>query len=115
MTGKRFFLFLIFIGSVLFLSYQIVLAAVDLIYFTAYIIDDAIMVEWETATEIDNAGFYVLRSINSQDNFEDISGFIPAEGSGVIGAFYQHLDENVAIGNTYYYKLEIVDINNNVE
>ena len=94
---------------------QVVQAAVDLVSFTGTEQDNSILIEWETATELDNAGFFVTRTIDLQQPYEDISGFIPAEGSGVIGAQYQFIDNDVTIGNIYYYKLESVDTSQNVQ
>jgi hypothetical protein len=94
---------------------QVVQAAVDLVSFTGTEQDNSILIEWETATELDNAGFFITRTIDLQQPYEDISGFIPAEGSGVIGAQYQFIDNDVTIGNVYYYKLESVDTSQNVQ
>ena len=109
---SRFTLF--FLIFILLIS-QGVQAAVDLVSFTGTVQEDSILVEWETATEIDNAGFYVTRTANLEQPYEDISGFVPAEGSGVIGAQYQFEDNDVTIGITYYYILEAVDTGQNIE
>jgi hypothetical protein len=116
MTPKRFFLSILSAILLGFLAIQGVKAAVDLAYFTAYPLDNEIVIEWETATELDNAGFYVTRNtVNQPIPFPEVSDFIPAEGSGVIGAQYEYFDEDVSEGVTYYYKLEIIDTSNNVD
>jgi hypothetical protein len=115
MSLKRLFRAFILVSSLVFLAYQVVQAAVDLTSFTATPQGDNILIEWETATELDNAGFFVTRSTAPYPPYDDISGFIPAEGSGVIGAQYEFLDEDVTRDITYYYVLEIVDTNQNVE
>lgn len=52
-------------------------------------------IEWETATEIDTAGFYIQRRNGTDDAFERISGnLIPAQGDGAIGAIYSFEDTN---------------------
>jgi hypothetical protein len=99
----------------LFLFSKVVQAAVELISFTGIEQENSILILWETATELDNAGFFVTRTIDLQQTYEDISGFIPAQGSGVIGAQYQFIDNDVTIGDVYYYKLESVDTSQNVQ
>jgi hypothetical protein len=97
------------------LFHQGVRAAVDLVSFTATAQEDSILIEWETATELENAGFYVTRDTQPVPPFQEISGFIPSEGSGVIGAVYQYEDTNVSSDIVYYYILEAVDTSQNVE
>jgi hypothetical protein len=63
------------------------------------------MVKWESANEINNLGFYLWRSLEPDDDYEDISGFIPSLDEG-IGAAYEYEDINVIAGVTYYYKLQ---------
>jgi hypothetical protein len=115
MSGKRSFWLLLLVAILGFLTYQGVQAAVDLTAFTATPQENSILIAWETATEIDNAGFFVTRNTAPHPPYEDISGFVPAKGSGVIGAEYEFLDEDVAKEVTYYYVLEMIDTNQNVE
>ena len=66
-----------------------------------------VFVEWETATEIDTAGFYVQRSLtNGTNSYTRVSGFEPAEGDSVTGALYDWIDETTTLNTTYYYRLE---------
>jgi len=115
MSSNRFLGLALIFSLFLFIIYQEVKAAVDLVSFTAIAHEDYILVEWETATEIDNAGFYVTRDTDPVPPFEPISGFIPAEGSGVIGAQYEFLDDEISNGEIYYYILEAVDTHQNID
>ena len=99
----------------IFFVHQGVRAAVNLVSFTATAQENSILIEWETATELGNAGFYVTRDIQPVPPFQEISGFIPSEGSGVIGAEYQYEDTNVSTDIVYYYILKVIDTSQNVE
>ncbi len=83
-------------------------ASVTLVAFEAGWQDNAIRVTWETASEVDNMGFYVLRSKEENPiSYERVTDLIPGEGD-LAGAFYEWTDQNATLGTTYYYKLEDV-------
>lgn len=85
--------------------------AIELSYLTATGEDAAIRIDWETESEIDNAGFNILRSETVDGEYEQINpALIPAEGGPTSGAQYQYLDTNVVSGTMYWYKLEDMDI-----
>ncbi len=90
-------------------------AAVTLVSFTASAGLDEVLLDWETATELDNAGFYIRRGINQSGPFTRISPFVPSEGDPLIGAFYLWVDDTVVNGTTYWYQLEAVDLSQNSE
>ncbi|OAD22941.1 hypothetical protein THIOM_001236 [Candidatus Thiomargarita nelsonii] len=87
--------------------------------FAATASNGAVTIAWETASEIDNAGFFVWRgqlkadktecSLNGEDYTEvkKISPFILAQGSG---AYYSYEDRQVASRNSYCYVLEDIDL-----
>ena len=68
-----------------------------------------IVVRWETATEIDNAGFLLYRCDSAGGEFRKLGDFIPASGSVASGASYSFTDTNVKQGFAYYYYLVDVD------
>lgn len=90
-------------------------AAVDLLYFYAHGQTDRINLEWETAQELNHAGFYIQRSLEASSGFARISNFIPPLGFGVGGHYYTYDDLTAEPGVTYYYKLESVDTGGNSE
>ena len=70
----------------------------------------SIEVEWNTATELETAGFNLYRRQAPNDEFERINdALIPSEGSATSGASYLFTDESVKPGETYYYLLEEVE------
>jgi len=84
--------------------------AVGMKTFCAHAYEDYVLLEWRTAHEIDNAGFHLYRSLSREGPYARINqSLIPGQGYSVRGAHYQHLDEDVEIRVTYYYKLEDVD------
>ncbi len=71
----------------------------------------AVTISWETASEIDNAGFNVYRAEAGSDNYEKINNsLIAAEGCATEGASYQIVDQDVQNRKTYSYILEDVDL-----
>lgn len=70
----------------------------------------SVRVEWETATELNTAGFQLYRSNLPFGEFDLITPeLIPANGDSVSGASYTFVDENVEAGETYFYVLEEVE------
>jgi hypothetical protein len=90
-------------------------AAVTLVSFTATAGDGQVLLSWETATEINNAGFFIRRSTQEEGEYARVSPFIPSQGDGLIGATYSYLDEDAQNGTPYFYKLEAVDNDQNFE
>jgi hypothetical protein len=89
--------------------------AVKLVSWTASPAGKAILLEWETATEVDNLGFNLYRDDRADGPFARLNDtLIPSQAPGsMLGAVYSWLDGDVQPGVTYYYKLEDVDIYGN--
>ena len=69
-------------------------------------------VAWETASELDNAGFNLYRSTVAEGDAVKLNAaLIPAQGGPTQGASYSYDDADVTPGTTYYYTLEDVDLN----
>jgi len=80
--------------------------AVEMLCFSARGIDQAVEIEWQTATEHGTAGFYVVRSDDEFGEYDTISNFIPkCDHGGLVGGYYQFEDQGLSNGQTYYYKL----------
>jgi subtilisin family serine protease len=81
---------------------------VTLAYFTVTPSDWGMLLQWQTDTEIDNAGFHLWRSEEEEGEYIRITNsMIPAQGSG---SQYSYLDEDAIDDITYYYKLEDIDL-----
>jgi predicted outer membrane repeat protein len=91
--------------------------AVTLADFTAIPQSSEVLVGWETASEVDNLGFNLLRATSSnvnsaiQLNDELILSQSPGGGQG---ALYEWEDRDVTDGVTYWYWLESVDRQGNI-
>jgi hypothetical protein len=87
---------------------------IELLSFTATGEAGAVRLDWETATEADNAGFHLWRADSETGTYLRITtALIPSEGSPTGGATYAFTDRDVKAGQTYWYKLEDVDIHGN--
>jgi hypothetical protein len=76
-----------------------------------YQMNPSIQVEWNTATELETAGFNLYRSPGSGAEFVRINDkLIPNAGDSVSGADYTFTDKDVAAGETYFYLLEEVEL-----
>ena len=109
------FLLLVCVLFIVFLNFSRTSASVTLIYFRALPENGAVYLEWETATEIDSAGFYVTRSASESSGYERIGSFIPSRGDSVAGAYYDFRDSAVENGDTYFYILESWNYDNTVD
>ena len=82
---------------------------VVLVSFTARGFSNHVILDWETASEIDTAGFNLLRGTAKDGTYTKITTtLIPAEGSATSGAAYTYTDTGVTGPQIYYYKLEDV-------
>lgn len=85
---------------------------VELVSFSAQVIDDGIKLAWLTASETDNFGFDVERGA-SRDTFTKI-GFVPGNGTTATERRYQFLDDKVSSGIVFY-RLKQIDLNGSFE
>ena len=89
--------------------------AVTVTRFEAAGSEEAIHLEWETASELDVLGFNLYRA-QSQEGPETLinDSLVPSQAPGSpVGASYAYDDETAAAGTTYYYWLEAVDVQGN--
>jgi len=85
--------------------------AVDLLSFTATGDGPAVKVAWETAQEVENAGFNLYRAPTREGPFTKLNEkLIPGTSFLLVGDTYTYSDTRVIPWELYYYKLEDVDI-----
>jgi hypothetical protein len=102
---------------------QVILSAsdislpVELVSFSGTYKNNQVILEWETASELDNLGFNILRAQETDGLFSEISSFKYNEdllglGDSAIGKAYQYVDkDSLQEGMTYIYKLQDVSVN----
>ncbi|MCP4624782.1 MAG: hypothetical protein GY850_14820, partial [bacterium] len=84
---------------------------VELSTFDAVKTRGRVAVTWETAAEIDNAGFNIYRSDSEDGNYHKVNAnLIPAKGSASSGTFYRFNDTTLTGRKNVWYKLEDVDL-----
>jgi hypothetical protein len=95
-------------------STNIVPLSVTLNYFSAAAAYPThILVEWESISELNNAGFNLYRtgSADNQPAPADLLAYLPSQAPGsTTGATYGFQDSDVVAGQTYWYWLEDVDL-----
>ena len=87
-----------------------VLLPVTFLNFDGSLVDNKALLSWSTATEINNKGFEVEKSMDGQ-TFAAI-GFVPGNGNSSLVNNYSYTDNKVLSGSNYY-RLKQVDIDGN--
>jgi hypothetical protein len=111
---KNIFRFLSILGlcfTSVILSVRPVSAAIVLEVFTAVGVGDEILIQWSTASETDNVGFYIQRSGSISGSFARVSPYFPSYSEDGLGAEYFWFDDTVETDVLYYYRLEAIDRN----
>ena len=72
--------------------------------------DGSVLLEWKTASELDNLGFYVYRGLSEGGPWARLTAsLIPGLGSSATGQAYSYRDAGLLNGTRYFYRLEDVD------
>ena len=84
---------------------------VQLSQFSARSVKDEVVINWTTESELNNAGFNVLRSTSRTKNFRRINTKL-IQGAGTTGErrTYQFIDKTAKPNVSYYYRIEDVDL-----
>jgi hypothetical protein len=109
--GKKSWLVLslvyVFLGTLFVIHTQ---AAVSLLYFRAVPENQKVKLQWATATELNNVGFFVQRSTARDTGYVRLNSvIIPAKGDGLTGGIYELVDSTATAGSQYWYILESID------
>ena len=103
----------------IFIYYDNVVTA-ELNSFTAVSSGNNVVLNWTTATEINNSGFEILRGVypansgTQNDNEWEKVGFVPGFGTTTEPKSYSFVDDNVSTG-IYKYRLKQIDFDGSFE
>jgi hypothetical protein len=87
---------------------------IALLSFTATSVDNSyISLNWSTASEIENKGFEIERSIDGV-NFQKIA-WIPGAGNSIMTLNYHYNDNTCEENTVYYYRLKAIDIDGAID
>jgi len=68
-------------------------------------------ITWETASEVDTAGFNLYRSNSPEGPWQKINQqLIPPSDDPISGGSYKFVDETAEPGQEYYYQLEEIEL-----
>ena len=83
---------------------------VELSQFSARFVKDEVVINWTTESELNNAGFNILRSTSRTKNFRPINTKL-IQGAGTTGErrTYQFIDATAKPNVAYYYRIVDVD------
>ncbi len=79
---------------------------VELTSFTASLSEGSVILNWTTATELNNQGFEIERALSNQDWTK--IGYVPGFGTTTEPKTYSFMDQNILTG-TYSYRLKQID------
>jgi hypothetical protein len=71
--------------------------------------------DWGTGSEPNTNGFQITRATSENGEYKKIGEVIPKKGSATNGGVYKISDNTVAPSTTYYYLLEVIDIDGSVQ
>jgi hypothetical protein len=74
----------------------------------------SVELNWTTASEVNNYGFYIERRTSADTTFRTVSNLIPGVGTSLEQHQYSFIDGTVTVG-TYYYRLKQIDLNADFE
>lgn len=86
---------------------------VEMLYFVGEALENGNFLRWATATEENNAGFEIQKSMDAR-TFEKI-GFVEGNGNTYEQQTYDFLDKNLSGLNTVYYRLKQMDFDGKFE
>src|SRR4030065_2153762 len=101
-------------GTVATLADLTQIVPVEMLAFTASVNNSKVQLLWSTASELNNMGFEIERSIANQDNFVTV-GFVEGKGSSTEINYYSFTDHPQVNGvNPLYYRLKQLDFDGTV-
>jgi hypothetical protein len=87
---------------------------VELASFEASVVNNEVLLEWVTESEVNNHGFEIWKSEEEKGDYHLIASYkderaLEGQGNSPVRHVYEFIDPNVVSGQTYYYQLTDVD------
>jgi hypothetical protein len=82
---------------------------VELASFAGELVEDGVMLVWTTASQTNNAGWRMLRSVDGE-NYEVVSGLLPGAGTTDALLNYSFVDKDLPAAEAVFYVLEQIDL-----
>ena len=74
-------------------------------------VQGGVLLEWKTASEVDNSGYTVQRKSGDETAFTDVAGsFIPGNGTTTEAHQYSFVDKSITKAGEYSYRLKQQDL-----
>jgi hypothetical protein len=86
---------------------------VELTSFTAAVVGNAVELNWKTATETNNRGFEVYKSVSGSP-FSKIA-FVEGNGTTTEAKSYKFVDRDIKAGENYGYRIKQIDFDGTFE
>ncbi len=88
---------------------------VELVSFNAARLESGIQLQWQTASELENVGFILERSLSEDDGFTEIASYrsddaLRGQGNSSRSHNYNYIDHAVVPGTEYFYRLSDISI-----
>jgi hypothetical protein len=80
---------------------------IELTSFTAVMQGTSALLKWSTATETNNAGFQIERSVEGSGNWAEVA-YVNGAGTSASPKYYSYEDKNLAPG-AYVYRIKQID------
>ncbi len=78
---------------------------------SADVSEAGVTIKWHTEHEMDNLGFNVFRSTSPEGSYTKLNRrLIEGQGTSAVPHDYEYIDSQVTEGETYYYKVESLDL-----
>jgi hypothetical protein len=84
---------------------------IELIDFKAKQVDAQIVLNWSTASELNN-DFFTIERLNSKDEFDRVST-VPGKGTTAVTTYYEAIDPSPLVGINYY-RLKQTDLDGKI-
>jgi len=101
-------------GFTVWTSQEDISLPVELLSYSALVTEQSVLLEWKTASELENLGFIIKRKEAAENSYKVLDSYrwnseLRGMGTSSSGQNYRFTDFSVLQGNTYVYQVVSVD------